>query len=75
MRESSGVAKLKVLEVGGRKVVHTPHGRGKELQAYLAAHGVRCLVSTAAQADYDRLELGDDEDTATVQSLVDGWAR
>lgn len=72
--QKSDVALRKVLTVGGEQVIHVALGRGEDLRAYLAAHGVRSRVSRAAATDYERVEVEGDTGAGPLQTLVDGWA-
>jgi hypothetical protein len=69
------VDQLKVYALGDRTVIHVPGGRGEELRVHLEAHGIQSVVSPAAQAPYERLELGPDVDPVALQALVDEWER
>lgn len=72
---ASQIPELKVFPAGGQLVVHVPRGRSEELRLHLQSHGIRSLVSSAAQAPFDRLEIDGSEDPVTVQALLDKWER
>ena len=65
----------KVFAVGHTKVVHVPQGRGEALRVHLASHGIVSKVSPVAAAPFERLELADDANPATVQAIIDNWSR
>ena len=69
------VGEWKVFTVGGTKVVHVPRGRGEALRLHLLSHGIHSLVSPAAETPFERLELESRADSATVQAIIDNWAR
>jgi hypothetical protein len=69
------VDQLKIYPLGDRTVIHVPGGRGEELRIHLESHGIRSEVSPAAQAPYERLELGADVDVVALEALVDEWER
>jgi hypothetical protein len=69
------VDELKVYALGDRTIVHVPGGRGEELRLHLESHGIRSEVTPAAQAPYERLELGADVDVVALQALVGEWER
>ena len=60
---------------GDRQVIHVPNGRGEELRIHLASHGIRSLVSPAAETPYERLEVEADVDPQSLQTIVDLWER
>jgi hypothetical protein len=70
----NNVKELKVYPAGTQLVVHVPNGRGEELRIHLAAHGVKAIVSPAAETPYERLEV-EGEDAENLQALVDQWER
>ena len=72
---AQGVEEWKVFTVAGRGVVHVPAGRGEALRVHLKSHGIRSLVSPAAAAPFERLELEEGADPAAVQAIIDHWAR
>jgi hypothetical protein len=69
------IVELKVYPAGGQLIVHVPNGRGEELRLHLESHGVRALVSPAAVASFERLEIAGDEDAGAVQAILDEWER
>jgi hypothetical protein len=69
------VDELKVYALGERTIVHVPGGRGEELRIHLESHGIVSVVSPAAQAPYERLELGAGVDVVALQALVGEWER
>jgi hypothetical protein len=69
------VNEVKVYALGDRAVIHVPGGRGEELRIHLESHGILSVVRPAAQAPYERLELGADVDLVALQALVDQWER
>ena len=72
--QASSVPEWKVFTVGGQAVLHVPRGRGEDLRRHLASHGVTSVVSTAAEAEYERVEVESDADAESLQALVDQWA-
>jgi hypothetical protein len=67
------LALWKVYSAGGQLVIHVPNGCGETLRAFLLSRGVSSLVSPAAAATYERLEIARGADAGTVQEMVDGW--
>jgi hypothetical protein len=65
----------KVLTVGHEKVVRVPRGRGEALRLHLESHGIRSRLSPPAEGPFDRLDLQEDADVATVQDIIDNWSR
>ncbi len=69
------VEELKVFPAGDQFVIHVADGRGEELRAHLASHGIRSLVSPPAQTPYERVEVERDVDAEALQAIVDQWER
>src|ERR1043165_6782832 len=62
-----------VMKIGGKLVVHVPKGRGEELRIHLASHGISSIASTAAETEFDRVEIDDEDRMEEVQVIVDQW--
>jgi hypothetical protein len=65
----------KVLESGGRLVIHVASGRGEELRHHLASHGIAARVSAPTQGPFERVEVEGDENPQILQAIVDQWER
>jgi hypothetical protein len=63
----------KVLEVGGKKVIHIENGLGEELREHLAAHGIHTTFHSDTDTSWESLELTDDADPDVVQAIIDEW--
>jgi hypothetical protein len=63
----------KVLSVGNQKVIHIENGRGEELRAHLASHGIEAIVSPSTQSEFERVEIAGDVDLEILQAIVDEW--
>jgi hypothetical protein len=63
----------RVLPVGIQKVIHVENGRGEELCAHLASHGIEAIVSPSAQSEFERVEIPKDVDQDILQAIVDEW--
>ena len=63
----------KVVDVGGKNVVHVENGRGEELRHHLAAHGITAIVSPPAETPFERVEIDGDVDVEDVQTIIDEW--
>jgi hypothetical protein len=68
-------AGVELFAVGGQQVIHVPQGRGEELRLHLASHGIRALVSPAAETPFDRLEVPEPADPETLKAILDQWER
>jgi hypothetical protein len=66
---------LRVYPAGNQFVIHVPNGRGDELRVHLASHGIRSIVSPAAETPFERLEVEEVADPETLQAIVDEWER
>lgn len=73
--DETTVPMYRVLPAGGLNVIHVPRGEGEALRVHLLAHGLHALVSSAAAAPYERLEIEGDVEPATVQAVVENWSR
>jgi hypothetical protein len=75
MSSPAGRPEVELFTVGGQHVVHVPAGRGDDLRRHLASCGIPALVSPAAEAIFERVEIDGDVDVAEVRAAVDGWPR
>ena len=73
--QAHSLEQWKVFPVGDGAVVQVPRGRGEALRIHLESHGIRCKVSPAAVAPFERIELEPGTDLATAQAIIDHWAR
>jgi hypothetical protein len=69
----AGRPEVELFTVGGQHVVHVPTGRGDDLRRHLAARGIPALVSPAAGARFERVEIDGGVDIDKVRVAVDGW--
>jgi hypothetical protein len=63
----------KVFTVGQQLVVHVSNGRGEELRQHLASHGIEAVVSPAAEASFERVEINGSVDPVVLQTIMDQW--
>ncbi len=69
------VEELKVHPVGDQKFIHIPNGRGEEPRLHLASHGIRSIISPAAETPSERLEADGDADAVALQAILNKWER
>lgn len=75
MSSDAGRPEVELYSVGGQHVVHVPTGRGEGLRRHLAAYGIPALVSPAAEAEFERVEIDGTLEVDRVRAAIDEWQR
>ena len=63
----------RVLTAGDQKVIRVANGRGEELRAHLASHGIDARLRPAGEGSFEVLEIGGGADAEVVQAILDQW--